>query len=170
MPWRSFLPAVPSRAALARELIVPDVAAAETMRLEVRRLISGPREAVFRAWTTRELLEQFMCPGWRAAARVTCDPRPGGRFTIDMLGEQGEVWHHEGEYLEVTPPSRLKFTWISAATKNRPSVVTIDFLEREGKTELVLVHEGLPDQKGRDGHTVGWTEIAKQIDWVVTEA
>ena len=144
-----------------------DVATApEAMRLEVRRLISGPREAVFRAWTTPETLEQFMCPGRRDSARVTCDPRPGGRFTIDMLGDQDQVWHHEGEYLEVTSPSRLKFTWISVSTENRPTIVTIDFIDRDGKTELVLVHEGLPNEKERKGHAEGWTEILKQLDWV----
>ena len=142
-----------------------DVATAtETMHLEIRRLISGPREAVFRAWITRETMEQFMCPGRLDSARVTCDPRPGGRFTIDMMGDQGQVWHHEGEYLEVTAPSRLKFTWISASTENRATVVTIDFLDRDGKTELVLVHEGLPNEKARDGHAVGWTEILNQMD------
>ena len=168
MRWRISLPAARPRTALAREFIVSDVdTATETMRLEVRRLISGSREAVFRAWTTPETMEKFMCPGRRDSARVTCDPRPGGRFTIDMMGDQGQVWHHEGEYLEVTAPSRLKFTWISASTHHRATVVTVDFLDRDGKTEVVLVHEGLPDQKERDGHTVGWTEILKQVDWAL---
>lgn len=143
---------------------MPDIAT-DTYRLEVRRVIPAPREDVFHAWTTRELLQQFMCPGRRNAAKVTCDPRPGGRYTIDMYGEKGEVFHHEGEYLEVTPPSRLSFTWISAGTDQRSTVVTIDFHDREGKTELVLVHEGLQNEKSRDGHTVGWTEILKQVDW-----
>ncbi len=141
---------------------MPNVAA-ETYRLEVRRVIPVARERVFQAWTTRDQLERFMTPGRLDAAVVTCDPRVGGRFTIDMHGEKGEVWHHEGEYLEVTPPSRLKFTWVSKGTEQLATVVTIDFLDREGKTELVLVHEGLPTAKGRDGHTEGWTAILAQV-------
>jgi uncharacterized protein YndB with AHSA1/START domain len=141
-------------------------ATAEGLKLEVKRILSAPVERVYAAWTTAESLKQFITPGNPGHADVECDVRVGGRFRIDMHGKDGKVFHHNGEYLEVLPPRRLKFTWVSAATNQRPTVVTIDFKSLGDKTEITLVHDGLDSVKNVEGHTKGWTEILKQLDVV----
>lgn len=70
------------------------------LRLELRRTIAAPPERIFAAWTTPELLRGFITPGRPGHATVTVDARLGGRFHIDMLGAAGEVYPHDGEYLE----------------------------------------------------------------------
>jgi uncharacterized protein YndB with AHSA1/START domain len=70
---------------------------------------------------------------------------------------------HTGEYLAIEPPSRLSFTWISKYTDERPTVVTIEFHEQDGGTELVLTHRGLPP-KEVEGHRQGWTDIVRLLD------
>jgi uncharacterized protein YndB with AHSA1/START domain len=137
-------------------------AATEILRLELKRVLAAPRERVFAAWTTAETMRKFMTPGNPGHADVTCDVRVGGQFTIDMHGQEGKVYHHEGEYLVVDPPSRLQFTWISASTNQRPTVVTIDFKAMGEKTEVTLLHEGLDSVQSRDGHAKGWTTILDQ--------
>jgi uncharacterized protein YndB with AHSA1/START domain len=127
--------------------------------------IPGPAIRVFEAWTDPKHLARFMCPGRMDSAKVTADARVGGTFHIDMVGEAGTVYPHDGTYLEVDPPRRLKFTWISlACPAELNSVVTIDFVDRDGSTELILIHESLTDEKSRDGHTVGWTAILTQLE------
>lgn len=130
--------------------------------LVVRRKLPVPRERVFAAWLDPALLSQFMCPGAVAEARVEVDARIGGRFRIVMRKPQGDV-EHRGEYLVIEPPSRLSFTWISVNTENRPSVVTIELVEVDAGTELILTHRRLPPTQV-DGHTQGWTDILGKLE------
>jgi uncharacterized protein YndB with AHSA1/START domain len=152
----------PSCLETARRAVLAD-RRGDSYRLEVRRVIPCPVEEVFAAWLTPESMEQWICPGG-AGARVTLDPRAGGRFRIEMLGHQGEVWDHEGEYLEIDPPRRLSFTWISEGC-GAPlgAIVTVEFKDLGGETEVILVHAGFPSAKGRDDHAIGWAEILSQL-------
>lgn len=130
--------------------------------LVVRRLIRAPRDVVFAAWLDPASLAQWMRPGDVTAVTAEVDPRVGGRFRIVMTHARGDGEHH-GQYLEIEPPSRLVFTWISSNTNFLPTVVTVEFLERGADTEMVLTHRGLPP--ARIGpHQKGWTEIVRRLD------
>ena len=129
--------------------------------LVVRRVISVPRDDVFAAWLDPASLAQWMRPGDVIRATVEVDARVGGKFRIVMIhGRGGE--EHWGEYLTIEPPSRLSFTWMSAHTDLRPTVVTVEFLERGASTELILTHEGLPPARV-DEHKKGWTAIIAKL-------
>ena len=141
-------------------------ATTEALKLQITRVLSAPVDRVFAAWTDAQALRQFITPGNPGHADVECDVRVGGKFRIDMLGKDGKIFKHNGEYLEVVPPKRLKFTWISAATNQLPTVVTIDFKSLGDKTEITLVHDGLDSVKNVEGHTKGWTEILEQLKTV----
>ena len=67
-----------------------------------------------------------------------------------------------GAYLTIEPPSRLSFTWMSANTDLRPTVVTVEFLERGSNTELILTHTGLPAARV-EAHRSGWTDIIARL-------
>jgi uncharacterized protein YndB with AHSA1/START domain len=130
--------------------------------LVVRRFIPVPRQRVFAAWLDPASLAQWMRPGRTTNATAEVDARVGGRFRIVMV--QGrEKFEHTGEYLIIDPPERLSFTWISKATDLRPTVVTIDFLERDAGTELVLTHRRLPASQ-IESHRQGWTDILQKLE------
>ena len=139
-------------------------ATTEDLKLEITRVLSAPIDRVFAAWTDAESLRQFITPGNPGHADVECDVRVGGKFRVDMHGTDGKIFKHNGEYLEVLPPKRLKFTWISAATNQRPTVVTIDFKSLGEKTQITLVHDGLDSVKNVEGHTTGWSAILEQLE------
>jgi uncharacterized protein YndB with AHSA1/START domain len=128
----------------------------------LRRTIPVPREEVFAAWLDPASLGQWMRPGDVARARAEVDPRVGGKFRIVMT-HGGRDDAHWGEYLEIDPPSRLSFTWVSAHTDLVPTVVTIDFLEKDGATEVVLTHRRLPPAR-RDAHKNGWAAILRKLE------
>jgi uncharacterized protein YndB with AHSA1/START domain len=128
----------------------------------LRRTIPVPREEVFAAWLDPASLGQWMRPGDVARASAEVDPRVGGKFRIVMT-HGGRDDAHWGEYLEIDPPSRLSFTWVSAHTDLVPTVVTIDFLERDGATEVVLTHRRLPPAR-RDAHKNGWAAILRKLE------
>ena len=71
-------------------------------------------------------------------------------------------WPHAGNYLEVSPGRRLRFTWYSASTNNQRSDVEIRFAARDGGTLVTIVHEGLPESESQ-GHHDGWSELLSQL-------
>ena len=109
-------------------------------------------------WTDPKLVARWMTPVGDAEAEL--DVRPGGRLRIVMRGE-GMTIVHTGEYLEVDPPRRLVFTWISPYTDG-PSVVTVDLLPHGDETDLVLTHSALPVQIA-ESHLGGWGAMVGRL-------
>ena len=130
--------------------------------LVVRRFIPVPRERVFQAWLDPTSLARWMRPGAATDAPAEVEPRVGGKFRIVMI-EGPKQYEHTGEYLAIEPPKRLEFTWISQATDHRPTVVTIEFLERDRGTELVLTHRRLPPTQ-LESHRRGWSDILQLLE------
>jgi uncharacterized protein YndB with AHSA1/START domain len=135
-------------------------------RVVVRRVVAAPRTEVFQLWIDAERMPQWILGGGTA----TLDVRVGGKYHLDMHYE-GKSYPHDGEYLEISPPERLVFTWISEGTSWKPSIVTIELIERGEKTEVVLTHEGLPDDPdSAKSHEQGWTEILEWLERLVAGA
>ena len=137
-----------------------------TESLEIRKTIAAPREKVFRAWTRPELLKRWFPPGGFEAAPTDVDLRTGGtyRWGVRQLPD-GEPFWATGTFEEVDPPKRLVFSWIWSTRKDDQTTrVTIDFLDRDGKTEIVLRHDRFPDVNMRNEHEQGWTHCLEQIE------
>lgn len=128
----------------------------------VRRLIPVPRERVFAAWLDPITLAKFMRPTIDSIATAEADPRIGGQFRI-VMHHSGKAVEHTGQYLEIEPPARLSFTWISVNTDSRTTVVTIEFLAHDTGTELILTHRRLPAGQIAS-HRTGWTRIILQLE------
>jgi uncharacterized protein YndB with AHSA1/START domain len=136
-------------------------------RLQIRRTFAAPREKVFRAWTARQALEQWMCRDKpdHVARYLELDVRTGGRFVLEIKNGKGEVYLQQGTYREVKPPEKIVFTWSWKKTPATPgdltecpeTLVTLEFFDRGAQTEIVLTHEGFTSATMRDAHTMGWT-------------
>jgi uncharacterized protein YndB with AHSA1/START domain len=127
----------------------------------VRRVIPAPREDVFAAWLDAAAMTQWMLPGSTTHSTIELDPRVGGQFRI-VMSHGDRATEHRGEYLAIEPPALLSFTWISPATDQQPTIVTIELAERDGGTELTLTHRNLPASK-IEQHTTGWTDIVRKL-------
>jgi uncharacterized protein YndB with AHSA1/START domain len=133
---------------------------ADAVRID-RRLPATPEE-VFDAWTDPATLQQFMAPGNVKRTRVKADVRVGGEFEIVMEQPDKETDHH-GKYIEIDRPRKLVFTWRSVHTGDRDTLVTLYFTPDGDDTRILLVHEQLPDDVARKGHTGGWTGILDKL-------
>lgn len=134
------------------------------LTLEVSHFAPFPPERVFDAWLDPEMLTKFMRPSpTMDAPTVTNDPRVGGKFRIVMNApDQPEGWPHDGEYLIIDRPNRLKFTWISAYTQD-DSTVTIDFTPQDDGTLVRLTHVRFPNEESRANHEGGWARILSTL-------
>lgn len=131
--------------------------------LRLTRVFSAPPEEVFEAWTDPEQVTEWLCPGEGVVAKARLDLRVGGRFRIVMRIDDKD-WVHTGEYREIDFPRRLVFTWISEATDHHESVVTVELRDKGEKTEMTLIHEGLPGRDAEDRHRSGWTSIFGRLE------
>jgi uncharacterized protein YndB with AHSA1/START domain len=136
--------------------------------LEVRRVLAATPQRVFDAWTRPEELKRWAGPGAFSTPVAEVDLRVGGRYRIHMRGPDGAEHRVTGSYVEVDPPRRLVYTWSwETDTEVRDTLVTVEFHERGGSTEVVLRHEGFPSSERRDRHESGWTQCLEQLAAVV---
>jgi uncharacterized protein YndB with AHSA1/START domain len=82
------------------------------------------------------------------------DLRVGGRYRIvNALPDGGSITIH-GEFRVVEAPRKLVYTW--RLGERELSLVTVRFEPRGDATEVVVVHEDIPDESVRDSHENGW--------------
>lgn len=115
-----------------------------TEPLVCERLIEASAETLFEFFTDPEKVARWL------AAEATADPRPGGAYHQIHIDHEGTRHSIEGEFVEVSPPSRLVFTWPSG-----PSTVEVTFTPEAGGTRVRLVHRDVPASTRAD-HAEGW--------------
>jgi uncharacterized protein YndB with AHSA1/START domain len=120
---------------------------------EVR--IDARPETVFPFLTDPSLMTRWM------GKSATLDPRPGGALVINVNKHVAR-----GEYLEVTPPHRVVFTWGWDGEEHAPppgsSTVEIDLEESSGGTLVRLTHRGLSPEAATQ-HDHGWTHYLERL-------
>jgi uncharacterized protein YndB with AHSA1/START domain len=127
-----------------------------TGALEMTQRIDAPPEIVFAYLTDSRRFVRWMGIG------AELDPRPGGRYRIDVDGEHIA----SGEYQVVDPPHRLVMSW---GWEGHPTVppgsttVEITLTSERGATVLRLRHLGLPGDDERRVHGAGWTQYMSQL-------
>ena len=138
------------------------------LSLEVTHHLPFPPDRVFDAWLDPAMMARFMVPApGMTAPEVTNDPRVGGTFRVVMTSpDTPDGWPHDGEYLVIDRPSRLQFTWVSAYTQD-DSTVTLDFVAKDGGTEVRLTHVRFPHEESRDNHKGGWGRILERLGEVL---
>ena len=136
--------------------------------LILKRMLNATPERAFQAWTSAEHIKQWMRPEpGMEVPLASMDLRVGGKFRIQMKKPDGEYFTAVGEFREVKAPERLVYTWDwekdgSGAefgeVEGKPSLLTVEFLKRGERTELVLTHSRFATVESRDGHAQGWAQ------------
>ena len=117
--------------------------------LVASRIINGPSNLVFEAWTKPELFKKWWVPKSAPITLVSCemDIRTGGKYRLRFsMGSQSMEFF--GKYLEVTPYSRLVWT-NEEGGENAAVITTVTFEEIDGTT-LVTVHDLYPSKEALD--------------------
>ncbi len=132
------------------------------LSLTCRHTFKASPERVYKAWLDPVTMIKYMTMGPDMIARdAKCDPRVGGKFYFTMVGEKEHP--HTGTYRELTPYSRITFTW-EAPWSLPGSLVDITLTPVGEGTEVVLTHIKFATEESRDGHFKGWTGILARLD------
>jgi len=125
-------------------------------RLVVRRVIAASPERLFEAWTTPAQLLAWWGPAGVRCTSAEVDARIGGSYRIANELPDGRVITISGEFLVVTPPTELVYTWHVEPGESGNERVTVQFVSRGAATEVVITHEHIASQPTRDEHETGW--------------
>lgn len=131
------------------------VAIPEAIEREV--LIAARPETIFPFFTDPAKLLK-----WKGI-QADLEPRPGGLFRVDINGRDVV----SGRYVEITPPSRVVFTWgwEGAASPLPAGSTTVEItLTREAAgTRVRLRHSGLPTLELVRSHIEGWEHFLPRL-------
>jgi uncharacterized protein YndB with AHSA1/START domain len=141
--------------------------------LIIKRMLNAPQELAFKAWTSAEHIQQWMQPEpGMVVPFASMDLRVGGKFRIQMKSPDGEFFTAVGVFQEVTPPERLVYTWDwekdgsgeeFGEVEGKPTLLTVEFLKRGDRTEMVLMHSRFASVESRDSHGRGWGRIMDSL-------
>jgi uncharacterized protein YndB with AHSA1/START domain len=117
--------------------------------LVYERIFDAPRELVWKANTDPELIPQWWGPRRYRTRVEEMDVRPGGTWRWVQVGEDGDEIAFYGEYLEIVPPERIKWTFMfdveGMGPQGGPETLTLEQLD-DGRTLMRAVsHMGSPE-------------------------
>ncbi len=139
-----------------------------SMKLEIRREFPFPRDLVFETWVNVEHLHRWMGPTENITmAVVEVDAREGGSYKLGFQesGEPVKIVH--GVYQTIRRPEKLVFTWIwepPLPDAGIETLVTVEFLEITGGTEIHLKHERFVSKEVCELHYQGWSGTFDKLD------
>lgn len=116
--------------------------------LVFERTFDASREQVWKAFTDPDLIPRWWGPHGTTTTVTEMDVRPGGKWRyVSTAPDRDEVVFY-GEYLEVTPPERLRWTFMfdieGAGPQGGPE--TVLFEELAGRTKVTSIgHMGSPE-------------------------
>jgi uncharacterized protein YndB with AHSA1/START domain len=125
------------------------------------RELDAPKELVFRAWTTPELVRRWWHANRGDIRSIEIDLRVGGRWRYVMVTPDGHEVGFHGEYREVVPNERLVSTEVYEGMPDAKAVTTVSFADMDGRTTATLLvqHERKAD---RDAHIASGMEDGLQ--------
>jgi uncharacterized protein YndB with AHSA1/START domain len=130
-------------------------------RLQVTRTFRFPRDRVFRWWSSAEKLQQWS--GCKEASRceIKMDFRVGGSFSQKMQIAGAGEFTISGRYDEILEPEKIVYHATSGPVT---TVVTVEFIERDGGTQVVITHEGCPSEGFSKNVSQGLAETLEALE------
>ncbi|WP_394553484.1 SRPBCC domain-containing protein [Agromyces sp. MMS24-JH15] len=132
----------------------------DAVGFEIVRVFDAPRELVWQLWTTEADAEDWWHPRGIEIkpGSVRVDARPGGEYAYTMVNPaDGSEYPTAGVYREVSPFSRLVFTWGGPDDDDadRP-LITVDLDDLgDGRTGMRFRVDGVAAGPGDDMYD-GW--------------
>lgn len=131
----------------------------QTDTLRITRRFKATPERVYAAFSSLDAMASWFGPPGCSMRGDSVDFRVGGEYRLRIDTPDGEAIV-AGTYREITPPSKLVFTWQWQDDEdwvNTESVITCEFVAHGNETELTLTQVGFPVPASRGRHEHGWT-------------
>jgi uncharacterized protein YndB with AHSA1/START domain len=134
----------------------------EGITLVTRRTIRASADRLFDAWTQPDQLRAWWGPRPVTCSGAEVDLRVGGRYRISNLLPDGSTLVIQGEFQVVEAPHKLVYTW--RAGEDQVSRVTVRFEPSGDETEVIVVHEQIPNERLYESHEGGWSGCLDELE------
>lgn len=136
--------------------------------LRMTRFFKAPRQKVFEAWINPDLLQRWMGPAEVTVTSAQVSPKVGGSYRIEMhKTEAGTTWIASGTFREIVRGEKLVMTWGWERPDRYETLLTVLFGDKDGGTELTLIHERFANAEDLGGHEHGWIGSLDKLAAVV---
>jgi uncharacterized protein YndB with AHSA1/START domain len=128
--------------------------------LEMVEIFNASPERVFKAWTDKNDFISWYGPEGFTVSFCEMDVRVGGAWRACIKSPTGEEYCMQGNYIEITQPSKLVFTYEDGSGKSQPgdaTIFTITFFKKGQQTEMRFLQTNFPSKELRDAHFGGWS-------------
>lgn len=137
--------------------------------VRLHRVLRCPPERAYRAFVEPDALAKWSPPHGFTCRVHEMDVRVGGRFRMSFGNfSSGQVHSFGGEYLELVPPERLRYTDVFDDPQ-LPGVMEVSVVLKAlpGGTELSLTQSGIPESIPLEMCYLGWQETLQQLAMLV---
>lgn len=150
----------------------------ENKTISIKRTLDLPLNTAWKAWSDPESMKKWWGPNEYTCPHCTIDFRVNGKYLAAMRGPDGKDIWSTGMYKEIIPKKKIvctdsfadsKGNVVPASDYSMPGdwgselLVTVEFEEANGKTNLSLKHEGIPEEMYSDCNK-GWLESLDKLE------
>jgi uncharacterized protein YndB with AHSA1/START domain len=129
--------------------------------LLITRTFDAPVSLVWQAWMDGAHIAKWSAPRGFTIPVSEGDLRVGGQWRCCMRAPDGSEMRLGGVYREIVENKLLVMTHAWDDESGRPgheTLVTVQFRDLGGRTEVTLQQTGFDSVPSRDGHLGGWGE------------
>jgi uncharacterized protein YndB with AHSA1/START domain len=153
----------------------------EQKDLVITRTFNAPQSLVWQAWSQPEHFKKWWGPKEFTCPDAEIDFRVGGKFLASMMDDKGKKIWSTGTYKEIDPKTKIIFSDCFANEKGdivsgeeygmkgmpMEMEVTVMLKEDGGKTEMTIIHKGIPAGEHQQGANVGWNSSIDKMQEMV---
>ena len=137
--------------------------------IRLHRVFAAPPERVYRAFLDPAAICKWLSPNGFTCTVHELDAKVGGRYRMSFTNfGTGNSHAFGGEYLELSPGERLKYS-DKFEDPNLPGemTTTVTLKKVSVGTEVQIVQEGVPDVIPAEACYLGWQESLALLKMVV---
>jgi uncharacterized protein YndB with AHSA1/START domain len=137
--------------------------------VKLHRVFTAPPEKLFRAFTDPDAMTSWLPPYGFVCKVHAMDAKVGGTYKMSFLNfSTGNSHSFGGEYLEIVPHEKLKYT-DRFDDPNLPGemITTVTLRAVSCGTELFVTQEGIPAAIPAEMCYLGWQESLEKLKKLV---
>lgn len=118
----------------------------------ITRDFDAPRNLIYRAWTTPELVRLWWSGGRGEVTTTHIDLRVGGRWRFVLVALDGTEVAFRGQYREIVDGHRLIYTEMLESAPDAEALTTVTFAELDAARTRVQILIQYETRAERDAH------------------
>jgi uncharacterized protein YndB with AHSA1/START domain len=142
------------------------MAESDGLWLQMTRTLPAARADVWSALARSDELVRWWGPKGFTVPSLQFEPAVGESYRISMQPPEGELFHLDGVFREVDPPSLLSYTfvWDPPDPDDRETVVTLALADRGAETDVALTQGEFATEERLALHDGGWSESFEKLE------